>query len=219
MKKIVSLMLALVMSLTFSVSAFAIPFESEENMSGTSYIETYGRVTSTGPTTTGLKASGIMSFEEVSQDLAETEGISLEEAMSIINPDYQIDPHSTEELRYRTLTSQIEVNPMYKPSIKFYCVIDGSTSMWGIVSIEHIYYDWEYNNMVKVFDGDIYVRLRNAYQIFYIISGHFYNTGTTSIGGGADIKVGEELTINISAQHAFDHYDYISKEVLCSFQQ
>lgn len=91
--------------------------------------------------------------------------------------------------------------------------------MWGIVSIEHIYYDWEYNNMVKVFDGDIYVRLRNAYQIFYIISGHFYNTGTTSIGGGADIKVGEELTINISAQHAFDHYDYISKEVLCSFQQ
>lgn len=170
--------------------------------------------------TSGFEVSEPMTFEEVSFDLAQTMGISLEEAKRIIDPAYSpISGYSVNAsgFSYRTLSSQFTVTALYKPSVKFYCKTSEGTSAWGIVEIINAYMNREYDGMSKQFEGELYVNLESAYQIHYIVNGDFYDNGTTTVTFGVPIPVGGGGVVTFGVTYSSNHYAYCLEEKTVDF--
>lgn len=167
------------------------------------------------PETTDVTVSEPMSFEEISRDLAEVEDISLEEAKNLIDPKHNENARS-EAATYRTLGHQFEVDASYKPTMSFYCRTEEATGYlwgWGIAELCHATMIRSYGNVVKSYRGDVYVQLRSPYQIYYIVNGDFYNTGTFNF------NIGKAASFTFEIQGDTNYYKYCNVSTLCSFQK
>ncbi|WP_438495772.1 hypothetical protein [Paenibacillus sp. IHBB 3054] len=150
--------------------------------------------------------SEVLTFDELVSRMAEKQGITEDEASSILINNYGAG--NTEESRsnvarlatFRTLSKQLLEFNGYRPSLEFYCETSESGSFHGIVKILNTTLNPINNNTAKVFNGTIYVNLENASKIHYIVSGKFYHNGVIqSVTGNFGISVGGVLNIGISA--------------------
>lgn len=165
-----------------------------------------------------VTASAPMSFEEITSKLAKNEGIPLEEAMEIIGSQHS-DTRSARTLKYRVLTSRFTVTPTYCPAMEFYCTTDEATSQWGIVEIRYSALNRTYGPATKIFQGNIHVELESPYQIFYVVDGDFYNTGTQSGGFNAGIKLGEFVDIGFTIESSSNYFAPCLVNKMCAFQE
>lgn len=214
--RLVSLILAVGMLIVIGCQASAVSSKDVSNTVNVSF-----GTSSSIPETTDVTVSDPMSFEEISRELAEVEGISLEEAKNLIDPSHNENARST-AATYRTLSHQFEVDAYYKPTMSFYCRTEeasGYLSGWGIAELCHATMIRSYENLVKLYNGDMYVELRSPYQIYYIVNGDFYNTGTQNTGITLGLHVGEALSFTFTIQGATNYYNYCYVNNLCNFQK
>jgi len=165
-----------------------------------------------------------MTYDEVVQELATNNKISISEAKSIMGKE-NVNKLSSESknstiasTNYRTISRYLDISSNYKPKLMFYCQTSESGSFWGIVSIYHTELYREYNYNVKTFTGNLWYQLNSAYQIRYIINGDFYNTGSTTVGADAEIKIGESCSINFQASVSSSYYMYIFEDYIINVQ-
>lgn len=109
---------------------------------------------------------------------------------------------------YRTVSSQFTVTSTYKPSLTFYCETSEGGYFWGIVKILDVEMNRSYNGISKQFGGTVYTNLENAGKIYWIVNGDFFNNGTTTGGGGVEIGIGQDATLNFSLSYSSNHYQY-----------
>lgn len=60
----------------------------------------------------------------------------------------------------------------------------------------------------KQFSGTVFYELLSSKQLYFQVNGDFYNNGSTTVSGGASIKVGEYGTLNFSSSITKSHYSY-----------
>lgn len=64
---------------------------------------------------------------------------------------------------------------------------------------------------VKQFSGKLYYHLKSGSELYWDLNGSFYNNGTTTVGGGIKIPIGEEASINFSVSYSTNFYGYAHK--------
>jgi hypothetical protein len=169
-----------------------------------------------------------MTFDEMAQLIAEDEGVSLEEAETILGgrnstSNENVSSMSIQSTAYRTISRILPVTTTYKPQLRYYCQTSESGSFWGIVEILDIQMNRYstvpgYTTVSKQFEGSVYSQLLNGYQIKFTVNGDFYHNGTTTGGGEVSIKVTEFFTINFSISNASSFYKYYYEEGVITTQ-
>lgn len=158
-----------------------------------------------------LEISEPMSAEEVIADYAKNKGVTKEKAAKALgislDNNNRVNLLATENT-YRTLKHRYTVTTGYMPCVEFYCQTSEYGNWWGIVRVLNTNLDVSYNGLVKVFNGTIYTNLQNAYTIYVIVNGHYYNTGTTTWTGGGSIGIGEAATITGTISYASSWFAY-----------
>lgn len=150
----------------------------------------------------------VMTFDEILQDIAKTNKISIKQAEhELIGDDINIRREARSK-QYRTLSQQFSVNNKYKPTMRFYCETTESGLFRGIKKILRVDMIRGYKGVSKQFNGSVYVNLEDANRIFYIVNGDFYNNGTTSYESGVNIGVGKFATIGFKVSSSSNHYQY-----------
>ncbi|WP_040191079.1 hypothetical protein [Clostridium culturomicium] len=173
--------------------------------------------------------SEVMTFDELAEDMAKTKNITKEKAESLIiksrlNASTIRDENgrlsedilvSAERATYRTITQYVAAEvTSYKPSIKFYCQTDEwpGSSFRAIEKILDVTLNTISGSVSKVFSGKIFTHLETANRIFYRISGHFYNTGSSTVSGGAELNLGESATLSFSVSSTTSYFSAIYRE-------
>lgn len=149
--------------------------------------------------------SDLMTYDQLVEVVMKNENLSKKEALKFlgINENFKARGEF-----FRTYGKRITVDYNYKPMVQFYC----KTSEWdnykGISSVLNASLDRNYNGTVKQFGGSIYTNLEDANTIYYSVNGDFYNKGTTTATGGAEIGVGDDFTVNFSISGSSNYYAY-----------
>jgi hypothetical protein len=158
-----------------------------------------------------IVVSEVLTFDELVSRMAKNQGITEDEASSIIINNYGTDNNSTARgvmeaklASYRTLSKTLEGYNGYKPSLEFYCETSEGGSFHGIIKILNTSLNplsWDGSKYIaKTFSGTIYVNLENPNKIHYILSGKYYHDGVIqSVTGNVGITVGGVLNLGISA--------------------
>lgn len=179
--------------------------------------------------------SDVLTFDEISRELAKSKGISLDKAKQIVGSTNEVSTANssrisiTSSFTYRTVAVLLDVKTFYKPTLRFYCRTSESGNYWGITEIFNVElqrdYRYElipntglYETVVKQFAGNIYTQLISPYQIFYIINGDFYDNGTTTYNGGVSVKVGDSVNISVGVSYSSNWYAYIYKDGIVQTQ-
>lgn len=151
-----------------------------------------------------------MSFDELIKSFAKNENVSIEEARCTLTGNMArngltISPFAT----YRTLTSTVNVDITYKPTLNFYCQTDeGGGSFRAIKKILNVGMNRSFNGRSKQFSGSVYTKLENPNRIYWVVNGDFYNNGTTTVGSGVDFGVGQSASIKFSISYASNFFKY-----------
>jgi hypothetical protein len=169
--------------------------------------------------------SDVLTFSEITEQIAIDEGISKTEAANRIITQQQktsnLSARSATQVAvaatYRTISSSFSVTSTYKPSVRFYCQTSEGGGFRGIVKILNVNLNRAYSGISKQFSGSVYTKLEDPNRIFWIVNGDFYNNGTTSGGGGVDIGVGGAASINFNVSYSSNHYKYAYKEAYTYF--
>lgn len=166
--------------------------------------------------------SGVLTFEEVVNEIAAANNISVEQAaehvisntvVSETGPRAMSANATAYAATYRTLSTTLGVTDAYKPSLKYYCQTNESSgSFRSIVKVLNVQIDRSYNGMSKTFTGDIYTNLENGSTIYYSLSGDFWNNGTSTGGMAVNLGLGDVATVNFSGSYTTDHYEYHFQE-------
>lgn len=155
--------------------------------------------------------SGVMSLEEIANELAQDKGISFADAKEILGYDGPQTCNSR-ATGYRTLTRELVVTNEYHPELKYYVKTSEYSGpdlhTWGILSIEDLTLKLvdSSSGINKQFSGKVYTNLEAANKIFYRVSGTFYNDGTTTISGGIELGIGEYADLNFSVSYSSNVY-------------
>nr|WP_319487417.1 hypothetical protein [uncultured Caproiciproducens sp.] len=218
MRKIISLMLALVLSLTASMPAFAQATNKQHEANHVSGIIAIGD--------SKVVISKVLTFDEIVEAIAGDSQISKAQAANQVISGFTNKNSNSLNLTakaaasratYRTINSDFTVTSEYKPTMRFYCETSESGSFHGIVKILNVNMIRKYNGMTKQFGGTVYTNLEDANSIFYTVDGDFYNTGTTTFGGGVSIGVGEGSSVSFNASSSSNFYAYCYVEEHCLF--
>lgn len=154
--------------------------------------------------------SEVMSFSELVEHYAVSNGISYKEALKYF-PDEMKIRATRGGFTSRIISQEIYVNSEYRPRIDFYCETDEGGGFWGIKEIYSVQLVRNYNGIVKLFAGEISAWLRSAYEIEYIINGDFYNTGTMTVTEEGGVSGGVEgifeASYSVSNSASTNYYD------------
>ena len=71
--------------------------------------------------------------------------------------------------------------------------------------------DRNYYGTSKQFSGDLYYNLESERCIYWDVNGDFYNNGTTSVGLGGQIGIGEDTHVSFSVSSSSNHYSYCNQ--------
>ncbi|MEK4948737.1 hypothetical protein [Carnobacterium sp. FSL W8-0810] len=155
------------------------------------------------------QVSEILTFEEITEEIASDLEISITEAQELVVDNSVTQSRmSAQAATYRTLSQQFTVTSSYKPTMRFYCQTSESGSFHGILKIMNVNMIRGYNGVTKQFSGTVYVNLERSDKIFYIVNGDFYNNGTTTVNTGVSIGVGKQASINFGVSKSSNHYKY-----------
>ena len=113
-----------------------------------------------------------------------------------------------------SVTSTYHCYPYFYIKWKYSEDIDSPLAM---VEVKNANIDRQYNNISKQFDGSLYYNLESDKKLYWDLNGDFYNNGTTSVSGGASIKVSEYLTLTFSVTGSSNHYKYIQYDKTYKF--
>ena len=155
-----------------------------------------------------MKMSPVMTFDEMIAEIANDSGISVEQAEKEF---FVTHPQTRKNVRinnYRTFSQKLNVSGTYKPTLKFYCATSESGNFRGIKKVVKTYINRNYYGTSKQFQGNIFVHLKNANRIYYIVNGDFYNNGNTTFSGGVNISLGNQASVSASVSYASNHYKY-----------
>ncbi len=157
-----------------------------------------------------------MTFEEIVARYAENDNISYQEAYELLGGNTRsVQPYSTRSIEYRVFSANLHVTDEYIPHIEFFCETAEGGHFFQINSIYSVQLVRSYENISKQFSGNIEFWLRSGYDIEYIINGDFYNNGTTTVSGGANVNVGINEVASIqfiaSITYSSNHYAYFYK--------
>lgn len=185
------------------------------------------------------KVSDILTFDEIVQEIANDNDISIDEATKIVIKNHYNSNITGDKLKfkvddiflpngsintkseaflsalnatYRTVEVQFKVTETYKPCLRFYCETTEGGYFWGIVKILNISMNRNYNGISKAFGGTVYANLEDAGTIFWIVNGDFYNQGTTTFNGGCNIGIKESGSINFNISYQSNFYAYCYEE-------
>lgn len=157
-----------------------------------------------------ITVSEVMTFTEMVEHYAMSAGITYEEAL-LAFPN-QANTRATMDIFYRVFSQTLNVTSVYKPQLEFYCETAEGGNFRNINSIYSVQLVRSYNGISKQYSGDIEVWLRSTYAIEYTVNGDFYNNGTTTISGGANLQIGLDeigkLTFTVSGSYQNNHYAY-----------
>lgn len=222
----------LVLSLVFATSISMI----EPAFATSSVTDNATNIVSSGNVTQGIIdlnaengdfiASDAMSYEDMAKVIAKDQNISVKKAKAMMGTEEKMVSQSVnssdtviiQATMYRTITATLNVSSTYKPTLNFYCKTSESGGYWGILSILNVSMNRQYNSTSKQFSGNVYSNLQSAYEIYYVVDGDFYNNGTTTVSGGAEITIGKYGNINFSISNSSNFYKYFYEAKLMTLQ-
>ena len=182
-----------------------------------SFIIMLGFMTSMGATSTAEAASidinasndssiilsEPMTAEQIAKEYANNQNVSYEQAKEALFPQSSISAYteiSPYAINYRTLQKSLPDNAGF---VYFYCQTDeSSTSFRAINKILNA----GYSSGSKIYSGTLYYHLPDPNRINYILNGHLYNTGITTVSGGGSIGLGSSATANINISSTSSYY-------------
>lgn len=133
--------------------------------------------------------------DELIKDYASNQNVTYEQAkdslfpQSSLSTENRISPYA---INYRTLKKTLPKNAGF---VYFYCQTDESTgSFRGINKIMNA----GYSSGSKIYSGTFYYHLRDAGRINFILNGHLYNSGSTTVTGGGSVGIGASANAHIS---------------------
>ncbi|MCL9659217.1 hypothetical protein L2089_00855 [Paenibacillus hunanensis] len=164
----------------------------------------------------GVKVSGVMTYDELIEQIAKDNNISLVSAKSLVSSSNQNNFTASAQAAatYRTITSSFTVTSTFTPYMRFYCQTDeggGFRAIEKVISHNLVRQD-ERTNVTKQFSGNVESHLEHQNKIHYIVNGDFYNNGTTNYSGGGAINVGLWAKLNFTVSGANSHYKYVYLE-------
>lgn len=218
MKRVITVLLIALIAFNVGMPAFASTVETDESFEATGNISIVDESSS---------VSEVLTFDELVDEIAADTGKTVDQVESDIIASKSAEMRKTADSKeisnaeieiiarsasYRSITDQFTVTSTYKPYVKFYCETSEGTYYWGILEILNVGMDREYNSTTKQFGGTVYVNLENAYTIFWIVNGDFYNNGTTTSSGGVNVGVGDYASVGFDASYTSSHYAYCYEE-------
>lgn len=136
-----------------------------------------------------------MSAEELIQSYVNNHGVTYKEAKEALFPFQElnnrggISPYAT---YYRTLTGNLPDNSGF---VYFYCQTDeAAASFRGINKVLNA----GYSSGRYIYGGTFYYHLADPNKINYILNGHLYKTGSTTVTGAGGLNMGQYANANIS---------------------
>lgn len=154
----------------------------------------------------------ILTYDEMFNTMLE-DGYTESEIYSILGGDFSNKNESElKDFSYTILSKALNVNPDYKPTLKFYIQVDSSHGAYYIYKILKVDMNRQYNSKSKNFAGNIYYNLETNTKIYYSINGDFYNNGTISTTGGGSVGIGESGELYFSLTGASSHFKYFYEE-------
>ena len=148
-------------------------------------------------------------FEEFVQIILNDQNIPEEKKMELIL-EINIKERSRISYDYWTIYATCKVTDEYKCRPYFYTYSSFLSGGYPN-SIEQVLYaniDRNCNGISKQFAGTLYYKLEAANKLYWDLNGDFYNNGSTTIGGGASIGIGESSSINLQVSYSSNHYAY-----------
>lgn len=115
---------------------------------------------------------------------------------------------------YINLTAKCKVTDNYycQPYFYAYTYFGGpSHEPSKIAKILNANIDRNYYGTSKQFSGDLYYNLESERCIYWDVNGDFYNNGTTSVGLGGQIGIGEDTHVSFSVSSSSNHYSYCNQ--------
>lgn len=218
MKKAASILMSLLLTVSVSTNAFA-ALNKVNEPSPVQNTKISGEVKLNDSNTI---VSKVLTFEEIAQDYAKSEKVSISEAKNIFVQDIlKTDANinslaeakaAVASIAYRTVYNQFTVTSVYKPSVKFYLQTNetGVEWDWSIRAVLNTSMNRLYNGIVKEFGGTVYVNLQNNFTIYYDVEGTWYNTGTTTFDTGISVGLGKAATWGANVSNATSYYSYSS---------
>ncbi|MGZ7443221.1 hypothetical protein [Paenibacillus sp. TH7-28] len=166
-----------------------------------------------------MQMSDVLTFDELVSTYANDSGISVEQARETLLSNFYSGKRtktatiSPQLATYRTFTAQLNAMKSYKPSLKFYCeTTEGGYSFYGILKVLSTTMNRVYQGVSKQYAGTVYTNLEHANRIHYIVSGDFYDNGTTTISGGGTAGIGESFELSFSVSYSSNWYATIYEE-------
>lgn len=162
----------------------------------------------------GVVISEALTYDEMVQVIARDKKISLLEAEKIVGP--RPDTTSRNSIAsesYRTISKTFSLGMFgtYKPYVLYYCRTSESGAYWGIVEVLNTMLMRDGGIGLYRFEGELYTHLQSPYQIYYSISGDFYEFGEQSSTTSSSIGLDEYLTIGYSVSESNNFFDNISE--------
>lgn len=154
----------------------------------------------------------ILTYDDMFNTMLE-DGYTESEIYSILGGDFSNKNESElKDFSYTILSKALNVNPDYKPTLKFYIQVDSSHGAYYIYKILKVDMNRQYNSKSKNFAGNIYYNLETNTKIYYSINGDFYNNGKISTTGGGSVGIGESGELYFSLTGASSHFKYFYEE-------
>lgn len=159
--------------------------------------------------------SKTLTFDELVSEFAKDNKIPLDKAkIEIIESLAYSSQKNRDDMTYRIISSNIDANSEYKPSLKIYCESSEEKNSSKIVKIIAVGIDREYKGNKKQFYGDIFVCRESPESIYWSINGDFFNDGDTIIR--TKIFSNEDYKNSISKSYSLgngkSHFKYVFEE-------
>ncbi len=161
-----------------------------------------------------LEISEVMTYDEMIIELMKNENITKKEAIKTLGTRTKFDAmtNTTVSRTFRTIAQRFTVSPSYRPQMRFYCETEEGYYFRAIYEILNVGMNRYYDGISKQFGGDVYVHLKTANEIFFIVNGDFYNNGTTSGGGDMAIGLDEVVKVRFHVSGSSNHFKYCYTE-------
>lgn len=182
-----------------------------------SFLITLGFIVTLGSTTTveassidigdledpTVEISDVMTSEEIIEEYMINQDVSYEQAEEALFSQSSFSTYSDISLyaiNYRTLKKTLTSNAGF---VYFYCQTDESSgSFHGIKKIMNA----GYASGAKIYSGSFFYHLPDANKINFILNGHLYNTGTTTVSGGGSAGIGKTVNAHVNISKTTDYY-------------
>lgn len=142
----------------------------------------------------------LMTFEEMIDKVAIGNDISIEQATHELVGDDQGIRKEAKSKQYRVFKEKIQVSDNYTAELSFYCETTESGLFRGIKRVLRIELTNDSAEVLKHFNGSIYVSLEGPNNLFYIVNGDFYTKGATTYDAKVNVTVEKQASINFKVR-------------------